>query len=116
MKKGLLFLGVLFIGGVIAFSTGCEEDPEESCQQDEICTLENGEMGTVTACCTDGEDCYFTYNGKKYPDTDEGVADLIKDLGCVSLTKKSTKPENGYDYVKARLESLLEEARIFSMN
>jgi hypothetical protein len=118
MNKKLLSIGVLLIGITITvvLNTGCEEDPKEACLQDEFCTLENDELKTVTTCCTDGEDCYYTYNGTNYPDTEQGRANLVEAMGCATVAKKSSNPEHEYDFVIARLEALVEEAKILSMN
>ncbi len=110
MKKGLFLLTLLFIGGAILLNTGCEEDPKEACEQDMFC---DGEVA-VTACCTDGEDCYFTYNGKNYPDTAEGIEDLIADLNCT--TTKAAAEEDEHTFIYAQLESLVKIARLKSSN
>jgi len=104
MKKKLFVLVLLFIGAfaVATMNTGCEDDPKEACEQDLFCddTIE------VTACCTDGKDCYYTYNGVEYPDTDQGLADLAAALDCA---KSATKSEQNFIMVK--LQALLESAR-----
>ena len=68
MKKSILILLAIVTGVIFAMNTGCEEDPKEACEQDAFC---EGEP-EVTLCCTDGEDCYWTYDGKEYADTDAG--------------------------------------------
>lgn len=110
MKKKVFVLVLLLMGAfsLAVINTGCEDDPKEACEQDLFCddTVE------VTACCTDGEDCYYTYGGVEYPDTEQGLIDLLEALNCEST--KSASVENGRDYVIARLEALLEEARELS--
>jgi hypothetical protein len=88
---------------IATINTGCEDDdPKEACEQDLFCddTVE------VTACCTDGEECYYTYGGIDYPDTDQGLLDLAKALDCA---KSATKSEQ--NYIMAKLQALLESAR-----
>lgn len=108
MKKGVFALFMVLVSVVIAFNTGCEEDPVEACEQDLFCdnTIE------VTACCTDGTDCYYTYGEVDYPDTEEGLLDLLEAMDCVS--KSSAKVDEESDYMMARLQAMLEEARINS--
>jgi hypothetical protein len=109
MKKTFVIIAILLIGGVVALTTGCEDDPKEACQQDMFC---DGTV-SVTACCTEGEDCYYTYNGNEYPDTDEGLTQLIEDLDCT--TTKSTEHMEGDELsIRERLEWLLEDTRILS--
>lgn len=109
MKKVLFIIGILLVGGSIAtIHTGCEEDPKEACQQDMFCN----DSVAVSACCTDGKDCYYTYNGKEYPDTDEGLNQLIEDLDCT--TAKASDIESVDGELILRLQSLLKEARIRS--
>ncbi|NOQ27379.1 MAG: hypothetical protein GQ564_18610 [Bacteroidales bacterium] len=86
MKKSFFILSMLLFGVMLATYTSCEEDPVEACEQDEIC---EGEP-EVTLCCTDGEDCYWTYNGDSYPDTDAGVNSLYDNLGCASSKKSAS--------------------------
>ncbi len=108
MKKRFSIIALLlFICGFVALNTGCEKEPEESCQQDMFC---DGEVA-VTACCVDGGGCYYTYNGKDYPDTDQGLEDLIDALDCTTA-KKSVSIEEQNEYLMARLKWLIEEARI----
>jgi hypothetical protein len=67
----------------------------------------------VTACCTDGKDCYFTYDGKKYPDTEEGMDRLIQDINCTTAKNfTSVAEKNAYFY--QRLQWLVQETRILS--
>jgi len=108
MKKSIFIISMLLAGAVIALNTGCEEEPKESCEQDLFCdnTVE------VTACCTDGTDCYYTYNGQNYPDTQQGLQDLIEALDCT--TTKSASLEEAYEELGFRLQAMLEEARILS--
>ena len=108
MKKKIFVLSTLIIGAIFAIITSCEKDPVEACEQDLFCD------GTteVTACCTDGADCYYTYNGIEYPDTQEGLADLVAALGCATTKSMAIDGENS-DMV-IRLQALLEEARIMS--
>ena len=101
MKKSIFILLAIFTGVIIALNTGCKDDPKETCEQDEIC---EGEP-EVTLCCTDGADCYWTYNGTEYPDTDAGLDQLYDDLGCAS-TAKSALEGDSKDYIMAKLLAL----------
>lgn len=110
MKRKVFFMSLLIAGvfAIAAINTACEEDPKEACEQDLFCddTVE------VTACCTDGANCYFTYRGVDYPDTDQGILDLSEALGC--STTKSVTIEGANAEIVARLQALLESARIQS--
>ena len=105
MKKGVFIFSMLLLGVMFAINSGCEEDPVEACEQDLFCD----DTESVTACCTDGEECYFTYNNVNYPDTDQGYLDLIAALDCAETKSVSIEGEN--DYMVTRLQALLEEAR-----
>lgn len=110
MKKILFILTLVTIGAFIALNTGCkDDDPVEACEQDLFCdnTVE------VTACCTDGEDCYYTYEGVKYSDTDQGLRDLVEALDC-STTKSISVDGPNADMV-IKLKSLLESAKSSSL-
>jgi len=89
MKKRLMVLSILLFGVLFVFNTSCEEDPKEACDQEEFC---EGEP-EVTLCCTDGEECYWTYDGNEYADTDSGLDDLFNDLGCTSTTKSANNEQ-----------------------
>ncbi len=110
MKKKVFFMSLLISGvfAIAAINTACEETPKEACEQDLFCddTVE------VTACCTDGASCYYTYEGVDYPDTDQGLLDLIEALDCT--TTKSVTIEGANAEMVARLQALLESARIHS--
>lgn len=110
MKKKIVFISMLLIGAasMVVLNTACEEDPKEACEQDLFCddTME------VTACCTDGSDCYYTYNGVDYPDTAEGLSNLVEALDCTTTKSVTIDGPNGE--MVARLQALLEEARIQS--
>jgi len=108
MKKRVFILSLLLTGAIVAFHTACEKDPVEACEQDLFC---DGTM-EVTACCTDGTDCYYTYNGQEYPDTEQGLADLVEALDCGTTKSISIDGEN--DSMFVILQSLLEKARELS--
>lgn len=78
MKKRGSLLSIMILAIGFAFTTGCDSTPQESCEQDEICTGKS-----VTACCTDNE-CYYTFDGKKYGDDAESLAELAAALGCTN--------------------------------
>jgi len=98
MKKAKFFLPIILLGLFIAFISGCETTPEESCEQDEICTGK-----TVTACCTD-TNCYYEYNGVEYGDDPASLAALAAALGCTQASAPTFK-EDISDLV-LRLEAL----------
>jgi len=108
MKKKVFILSLLLIAAIITVHTACEQDPIEACEQDLFCdgTVE------VTACCTDGEDCYYTYNGQEYPDTEQGLLDLIAALDCP--TKKSISVDGINEDMITHLQALIEDARKLS--
>ena len=108
MKKKIFILSTLIIGAIFVIITSCEKDPAQACVQDLFC---DGAT-EVTACCTDGADCHYTYNGIEYPDTEEGLADLAAALDCATTKSIAIDGENS-DLV-IRLQALLEEARIMS--
>ena len=108
MKRVLFILLLAGLGAVITINTACEMEPNEECLQEDFC---DGEK-QVTACCTDGTDCYYTYLGVNYPDTPEGLADLTKALDCVNTKSVSIDGEN--DDMMYRLQVMLEEARKLS--
>ena len=97
----LLLLPVVALGLVFFLHISCKSNPLESCEQDEICTGKS-----VTACCTEGAACVYTYNGKKY--TESEMDQLSKDLGCTS--KKSACYEDELAELRSRLEALMERA------
>lgn len=67
-----LFLLPLFLIGLLTFTQyGCESDPEEVCEEYSACDV------SATTCCTDESNCHYKYNGKTYPDTDEGLTALL---------------------------------------
>jgi hypothetical protein len=103
MKKSAFYLSVLLLGIFLAFVSGCSTTPEETCEQDEICTGKN-----VTACCSDVE-CYYEFNGVKYGDDAESLARLATDLGCTQASAPGFEEEIG-DLV-LRLQALGEIAK-----
>ena len=105
MKKKLFFISTILLvfTAVAVLNTACEEEPKEACEQDVFC---EGEP-EVTLCCTDGSDCYWTYNGKNYPDTSEGIDELYDDLGCTTTTKSGEKGDE-YDYIMEKLLAMRE--------
>lgn len=106
MKKKLLFITLILLGmaAITTLNTACEEDkPKEACEQDIFC---EGEP-EVTLCCTDGTDCYWTYNETDYPDTPEGIDQLYNDLGCTTKGKSFEK-DGDYDYIMDKLLAMRE--------
>ncbi len=72
MNKKLFALPLLLFGLLTLIQFGCETDPEEVCEEYEACDV------SATTCCTDESSCYYKYNGKTYPDTAEGLAELLE--------------------------------------
>jgi hypothetical protein len=103
MKKVPFYLSILMLGILMTMLSGCDLESLENCEQDEICA---GKF--VTACCNDNE-CYYTYNGKRYGDDAESLNQLAKDLGCTYSALPEYENEIG-DIV-LRLTALKELAR-----
>ena len=112
MKKTILLLCVIFSGILVATWYACESDPEEYCEQDLICEE------YVTVCCT-GDVCVYKFDGKEYPDTDEGVNQLAEDMGCGTtsiVTEDGILKKNFsgiIDQLKAFMNRVRESARSF---
>ena len=88
MKKGAyLFLAIIAVTLSTVWYSCEEKPPEETCLADDYCEI------TVTVCCDDDNVCVFKYNGKEYPDTEQGMTDLLDDLNCVAVTIKTETPE-----------------------
>lgn len=83
MKKSKIYLPFILLGLFVAFISGCETTPVESCEQDEICVGK-----TVTACCSESE-CYYEYDGIQYGDDKESLAALAVALGCTQTSAAS---------------------------
>ncbi len=109
MKKIFLLFSLLLIGSLILIVTNCEKDPEESCQQDTFCDAQI----EVTVCCTSLE-CVYKYNGKEYPDNEEGENQLAEDLGCSSA--KSTTYERDMAAIIKQLQELMDKTRELYIN
>ena len=106
MKKKIIIPILIAVAGIFALIISCEEDPQESCEDAEIC-----DNKTVISCCTSNSDgditCVYKYNGKEYQESE--IDDLAKDLGCSSATSLNHKEEiNG---VIVSLKALMENAR-----
>jgi len=103
MKKSIILIATL-IAGLALFSVSCEVVPQESCEQEMFCN----DTEEVTACCTEGADCVFKYNGVEYPDTEQGMIDLINALDCTDA--KSDCFEQEKVYMMDQLRSLMTRA------
>ena len=107
MKKKLFLLSFLAVVTIVLFTVGCETDPVEHCEEEEIC-----EGHEVTTCCTDDNGditCVYHYNGKEY--TEDQLDELSEDLGCVSTSSvvlKSTDCGMTIEDVKLKLVELME--------
>ncbi len=101
MKKTIYLLGVVLLGILVTTLYKCETDPEETCQQDEIC-----EAKFVTACCTQNE-CVYKFNGKEY--AEDEIDQLAIDLGCEpsAVILKSGIQENDLSGVIEQLKALM---------
>ena len=108
MKRAKIYLQIIFLGLFMTIISGCTTTPEESCEQDEICTGK-----TVTACCTETS-CYYEYNGVQYGDDAESLAKLAAALGCTNASAVTFK-EDISDLI-LRLEALGEIARTQSIS
>ncbi len=86
MKKKFFLLPLLLLGMFIAVQYGCETDPDEICESFNPPRCNAPEDATV--CCDDNE-CYYTYKGKNYPDTAEGMEDLIEEMCGVGANVQS---------------------------
>lgn len=104
MKKYKFLLPLVVLGLFFIFNAGCEVEPVESCEQDEICTGKS-----VTACCTETE-CYYTFNDKKYGDDAESLAQLATDLGCA--TASGANYQEDIEILIYKLAVLSEKARL----
>jgi hypothetical protein len=105
MKKKIFLLSFIFLGILIATYYSCETDPEETCEQDEIC-----EGQFVTACCTETE-CVYKYNGKEY--TEDQLDQLAEELGCGAAVGvlKSGSQEDDLSAVIEKLKALMARVR-----
>jgi len=98
MKKSIFILGVMLSGILVTTILSCEENPSETCVQDEICTAV-----FVDACCDDNDICVYKYNGNEY--TEDEYDQLVIDTGCGSA--KSAGTEDNITNVVARLKALM---------
>lgn len=107
MKKTFyLISGVAFIT-LVLFSVSCKEStPEEYCESFEPgCTVQE----PANSCC-EGDDCYYTYEGKRYEcediECEEGITELIDDMCSVSVDERAT--------IVKKYQSKLKELRTIS--
>lgn len=105
MKKTFYLLSAVLFGMLVTIWYSCETDPEETCEQDEIC-----ENKFVTACCTENE-CVYKYNGKEY--SEDQIDQLAEDLGCASAVGvlKSGSQEEDLSAVVEKLKALMSRVR-----
>jgi hypothetical protein len=105
MKKTIFLLSAILLGIAVTTWYSCETDPEETCEQDEIC-----EAKFVTACCTDNE-CVYKYNGKEY--SEDQVGQLAKDLGCDAVNEEmeSESQKKALASVVDQLKALMAKTR-----
>jgi len=108
MRKLVFLLPLFLLGLVITMNTGCDEVTEE-CSSDEICTGKD----PVTSCCTEGSACVWKYNGVEYPDTEQGLIDLMAALDCP--TAKSGSVGCDINEIEMRLYELMENTRALSL-
>jgi hypothetical protein len=105
MKKKIFLLSVSLLG-ILATWYNCESEPEETCEQDEICA------GVyVTYCCTENG-CVYKYNGKEY--TDDQLDELAEETGCGSASGmliKSGSQEFDLSDVIEKLKALRDRVR-----
>ena len=74
MKHKILLLPLLLFGLLIAVQYGCDPTEEESCESFNPPQCSAPDDATI---CCDNDVCYYTYQGQTYPDTDQGMEDLI---------------------------------------
>lgn len=105
MKKIIFIFAALTITFVAVHLYSCEDDPKETCKQDEFCDAK-----MVTTCCTDN-DCVYKYNGVEYTESEED--DLAEILSCTvpSAGLKSGNLEDETAEIKARLRALMAKTR-----
>jgi len=105
MKKTIFLLSFVLLAILVTTYYSCETDPEEICEQDEIC-----EGKLVTACCTENE-CVYKYNGIEY--TEDQLDQLAEELGCASAVGvlKSGSQEDELSAVIEKLEALMSRVR-----
>jgi len=105
MKKKFYLLSVILMVILVTTWYSCELDPQETCEQDEIC-----ENKFVTYCCTENE-CVYKWNGKEY--TDDQLDQLAEDLGCGTsgVILKSGSRENDLSGVIEQLKALRDRVR-----
>jgi len=99
--KNKIYTLTLAALAVISLASSCELLPEETCELDNYC-----EDKTVTYCCTDDTDCYYTYNGAIY--TDDELDDLENDLGC---SAKSAIEKNASENTREKLIKLMNRVK-----
>ncbi|UZR97366.1 hypothetical protein [Chondrinema litorale] len=104
MKKSNFFKLLFVFAAIIIGLNSCdsEEDPVESCSQDEICTAKN-----VTACC-DETSCTYEYDGKEYQESE--LDQLAEDLGCTTSGGRYAA-NSDLEEVKLQLLDLVARAR-----
>ena len=104
MNKAIYLISVVLLGILITTWYSCEEDPEATCFQDEICPAK-----FVTACCTENE-CVYKYGGKEY--TEDQLDQLEADLGCsAAVALKSGCQECETSDVIVRLKALMDRVK-----
>lgn len=83
MKIINFLVSIAFISLLSIAITSCTTDPTESCEQQDMNEILNcGVEKNVEVCCETGSSCVYTYNGKDYPDNQQGLNDLADALGC----------------------------------
>ena len=106
MKKKLFIPFLVILTSVFALTLSCDEDPQESCEEEEICDGKD-----VIACCTSDSDgditCVYKYNGKEYKESE--IDDLADDLGCTSSISKTYKEDIAQ--IVTSLENLMDKVR-----
>ncbi len=103
MKRFAILLSAIFLVFILVYVSGCTTTPEETCEQDEICTGK-----TVTACCN-ADECFYEFNGVKYGDDAQSVANLAAALGCAQGNTPTYKEDMGN--LILRLQALGEIAK-----
>lgn len=125
-KKYLLFMLMALVS--VAFVSCTEDDPEETCDSDEITDAYNcpTDVEIYATFCADGEtNSYYTYDGVDYPCTSIDASACSKALDDIGLqlledhpecfTKKSGDTELAYLKLSNLAEGVLAEVRSKSL-
>lgn len=111
MNKKLLFLPISLLAIIALLQFGCDSDSDKN---EDVCEAfptpkECNTSTQATACCSDEDNCYYLYNGKRYAYTDAGQQELLSVM-CPDLSK--SQAAEVYKQLNAKTQKLLEQARM----